>query len=357
MATTEVLTEERFGAIADRWLPLIYKGAIEYSIPGKFDAEDLVQEGLLLLYEEIRKRVVTLQMWEVDSNDFEKYFKSALFHRFVDLKRTQATKKRDYTKEVHATEDYDPLDNLMIAAFDDPENDVIRESTYKRTMERLSETHQRVLECIVRTPEALLSRIREHQCPQCLYLGDSTPDGKCPMCIEAGFDAAAELVPVRSSSRVLQSDIQEFLGMKRMAVSDAIYTIRQTIKSLDTTPDKISLKSFMELFGYGDVVDHDGHQVHVPWPMASSCRYEEGTPVRYHLTYYSLRAILNPDEVLLLDFMVSRSNSCYTTVRFTDMARRLGISVHRVREAVDSIRVKLELVEAGVPLKDVPKVI
>ena len=357
MATEAILTEDGFGAIADRWLPLIYKGAIEYSIPGKFDAEDLVQEGLRLLFEEICKRVVVLQMWEVDSNDFEKYFKSSLFHRFVDLKRTQSTRKRDYTKEVHATDDFDPIENLMIEAYDNPEHDILSEGTYERLMERLSEPHQRVLECLVHPPEKLLKGIREHRCPQCLYMGEPTPSGKCPQCLEAGFEEAVDLQPSKSPSRVLQSEIQEYLGMKRMAVSDAIYTIRQTLVEIDGTPDKISLKPFMELFGYGNILDDEGQNVHVPWPQASSCRYEDGTPVRYHLTYYSLRAVFNPDEVILLDFMVSHSNEYYTSIRFTDMARRLGISVHRLREAVDSIRVKLELIEAGVPLKDVPKVI
>ena len=144
--------------------------------------------------------------------------------------------------------------------------------------------------------------------------------------------------------------------MKRMAVSDAISEIRQAFLSIKFTPDRIGLKIFMETFGYGDIVD-DGKTVHIPWPMASSCRYEEGTPTKHHLTYYSLRGIFNPEEILVFDFYVSHSNEYYSSIRFTDMARRIGISVHRVREAVDSIRVKLEFVDAGVPLKDIPQVV
>jgi len=344
--TENILSDDSFSAHVDRWLPLIFKGAIEYQIPGKFDADDLVQEGLMLLHAEIKERVLSLQMWEVGSVDFEKYFKSALFHRFVDLKRTQATKKRDHKKEVHATDDYDPLANVMIADPDNPEFELISDGLYDRLMERLSEPHQRVLNCLAHPPEALLKRVREHNCPQCLYIGDPTPSGKCPLCIEAGFDHADTLVQTKSPSRVLQSEIQEYLGMKRMAISEAIYEIRAAFRSLTSTPDRITLKSFMSMFGY------DEH-----WPMAASCRYEDGTPFLQHLTYYSLREVLNSEEVILLDFMASHSTDYYVNIHFSDLARRTGLTVHRLREAVDSIQVKLELIDAGVPLKDIPVVI
>jgi hypothetical protein len=356
-AVANVLSEERFAAILERWLPLIYRGAIEYAVPGKFDPEDLVAEGRKLLFEEVQHRVVRLEMWEVDSNDFEKYFKTAYFHRLVDLKRSCSTKKRDHKKEVHATDDFDPLESLAIAALDDPEKEILSQEDYERLMERLSVAHQRVLECVQHPPEALLKVAREHHCPQCLYRGEPTPSGICPLCLQAGFDEPAVLQTLKSPSRVLQSEIQEYLGMKRMAVSDAIYWIRQTYRTMKDDPDIICLKNFMAMFGYGEVEDEDGQKVRVAWPMAASCRYEEGTPTRSHLTYYSLKNILNPDEVTLLDFMVSRTNEYYATIKFTDLSRRLGISVHRVREAVDSIRVKLEFVDAGVPLKDIPRVI
>ena len=352
----EQLTESQFGRVADRWLPLIYKGAIEYQIGGKFDVDDLVQEGLLLLYTEISKRVVDLQMWEIESMDFEKYFKSALFHRFVDLKRTQATKKRDYTKEVHATDDFDPIANLSIASGDDPNLDIASDTIYSNLVDRLSPQQVRVLDCLVHPPEALLKSIREHRCPECLWMGDPTPDGKCPACIPNGFDVPATLEPCKSPSRVLQAEIQDYLGMRRMAVSDAIYVIRQTIKSLDRPdPHAANLKPFMELFGYGDVLDGDGFATHRPWPSIASCRYEEGCPTQQRITFPVLRDLFNDDENLLLDFMVSHPNEYYTKLRFTDLAQRIGISVHRLRGAVDSIRVKLEFVESGVPLKDIPK--
>jgi hypothetical protein len=102
----------------------------------------------------------------------------------------------------------------------------------------------------------------------------------------------------------------------------------------------------MSMFGY------DEH-----WPMAASCRYEDGTPFLQHLTYYSLREVLNSEEVILLDFMASHSTDYYVNIHFSDLARRTGLTVHRLREAVDSIQVKLELIDAGVPLKDIPVVI
>jgi len=94
-----------------------------------------------------------------------------------------------------------------------------------------------------------------------------------------------------------------------------------------------------------------------PWPMKSSCRYEQGTPKRSHLTYYDLRSVFTDDENAYLNFMVDHSVEYYEGIKFTDLSRRLGISVHRVRAAVDNIRLKLEYVDAGVPLKDLPVII
>lgn len=352
----EQLTDERFGEIADRWLPLIWKGAIGYHIPGKFDAEDLVQEGLLLLHNEIEKRILTLNRWEVESEEFEKYFKSALFHRFVDLKRTQATKKRDHTKEVHATEDFDPLANIAIDGFDNVELDISGEDFYEQLKERLTESQCQVLECLVFPPQQLLKNIREHRCSQCLWMGDPTPDGKCPACIVNGFEVPVDIEPTKSPSRVLQAEIQEFLGMRRAAVSDAIYFIRKAIKSLrNPNPETVSLKPFMELFGYGDVLDDDGFVIRKSWPMPMSCRYEEGTPTKSLLTYSDLVSIFSQDEQRLLNYMVDHNNDYYTKLKFTELAARTGMSVHQLREAVDTIRVKLEFIEAGVPLKDIPR--
>ena len=353
------LTNEGFADIADRWQPLIWRAAIDYALPGKVDVDDLVQEGLKLLFEEVTKRVNTLQMWEVDSNDFARYFKSALFHRFVDLKRSHTTKKRDYKLEVYTTDEYDPLASLMIASLDNAEDDIISSALYQQLFSRLSASHQKVLECQVHPSEELLKFIRVHRCPECLYFGDPTPDGKCPACISNGFYPPANLVSSKSPSRVLQSEIQEFLGMKRMAVSDAIYTIRAELKNLQTSPDRVSsscsLNSFMEFFGYGNVIDDDDFAEVTPWPLVSSCRYEEGEPSREPIDRDDLLSILVGDEITLLNFMMTHVNEYYVRLRFTEMAKRLNISVHRLREAVDSIRLKLELVDIGVPLNDIPR--
>ena len=357
------LTDERFGEIADRWYPLIYRGAFEYSVPGKLDTEDLVQEGLMLLHSEIKKRVVELQMWEVASQDFEKYFKSALFHRFVDLKRTLAASKRDYKKEVRATDEYDPIANLVLP-IDDQEQIALSRDQYQRLLDRLSPLQQDVLECLVHPPDELLKSVRHHSCPECLWVGDPSqavlaprPDGgtdaQCPEChrIKARnpditIFQIGILEPVKSPARVVQSEIQTYLGLKRMALTNALWAIRETYRTLDETPDIICLRIFLTSFGYDTL-------------SVASCRLSDGTPSFRPISYHDLRSILVGDEVLYLDFMVSHSSresgDYYSRIKFTDLSRRLHLSVHRLREAVDSIRIKLEYVDSGVPLPDVPR--
>jgi DNA-directed RNA polymerase specialized sigma24 family protein len=364
--------EQAYKEAADRWYPLIYRGALEYEIPGKFDHEDLVQEGLALLYEQWMKFCVEGVgdvLWSLDSIDFEKYFKTALFHRYVDKYRQQRTKKRDFTKEVHASCDYDPLENLVASPFDSPDQELLKEDFHREVRERLTDLQQLVFDCLVSPPESLLKSLREVTCRgtityvldigaetgeivevfECGYSGEPV-GGKCPKC-------SGDLTSTRSPSRVLQSEVQKHLGLKRTQVSESIYAIRRIVKDLDTPSSQSAhLDSFLELFGYGKIQNDEGEVEYKPWPLVASCRYEEGSPSFYNLSYLSLRSVLSSPEIQFLDFMVSHpSTEYYRSIRFTDMARRLQMTVHRLRSITDSIRIKMGLIESGVPLRDIPK--
>lgn len=347
-----------FSRIADRWYPLIFKGALSYQIPGRLDPEDLVQEGLILLHETICDTVLKQEWWEVDSYEFEKYFKSALYHRFVDRQRIHQSKKRNYRSEVHATEEHNPLEHLHDRQ-DSPEDIAIGTQTLARLRDRVPEKYHDVLNAWLDPASNLLSRMRTRtlRClnrasvPDCNLEYETTGvENLCPSCW-----SPTTVVRSATPSRILLSDIQEALGITRSALAEATFVIRQALKHLDDPDLSIDLTPFLEMFGYGRVLYETGVDLLQPVPMIASCRFEEGTPTYTPLTYSTLSLVLSDDEKNFLDYIVTHPAEYYQTLRFSDLAKRVNTTVHEIRRISDVLRIKLELISSGVPLKDIPK--
>ena len=347
-----------FSRVADRWYSLIFKGALAYSIPGRLDPEDLVQEGLILLHETITSMVIEQERWEVDSFEFEKYFKSSLYHRFVDKQRVHQSKKRNYRNEVHESDEHNPLEHIHDRQ-DNPESIAIGSQLHDRLRDRVPEKYHNVLNAWLDPSSILLNRMRKKTL-RCLNRGslkdcriEYETSGTETTCANCG----SPTVVVRSSSpsRILQSDIQESLGITRSALSEAMFLIRQSLKNLNNPDFDVDITPFLEMFGYGRVMYESGVDLLQPPPMIASCRFEDGTPTYKELTYSSLSLILSDDEKRFLDYIVMHKSEYYQTLRFSDLAKRMGITVHDVRRTSDVLRIKLELIASGVPLKDIPK--
>lgn len=353
-------THRVFSSVLDRWLPLIYKGSIQYSIPGRTEAEDLVQESLVLLLDTIQYWLDNGRDFELDCVEFEKYFKTVFFHRLVDAKRFEQSQKRNHRSEVHATDDYDPLTNVRSSSYSSPEELVIAQSFYDALVSRLDPKHVTILEAWLNPSEELLAKIRtrSHRCLNKNIHGydcgieyqHSGAELTCPNC-----GSETEITHPYSPSKIHQYDIQDFVGVKRSVVVDATSSIRRVANSL-TQPDfsQANLSTLLELLGFGTYLDDSCKFSSRPINVAS-CRISDG-PVSYEaLTYHHMKIIATDDEMKLIDFCVVHNSPYYQGMKFSGLASRLGWSVHKVRQVVDALRIKIDLVDAGVPLKDIPK--
>ena len=201
--------ETDFPRVSDRWYPLIYKGAIQYAIPGRLDPEDLVQEGLILLHETIVDMVITKHQFEVDNFEFEKYFKTALYRRYIDKQRIHQSKKRSYQSEVHPTEEYNPLEYLQDRT-DSPEEAAITAQTIERVKSRLPEKYHVVLEAWLNPSQEIIdiTRHRTLSCtnPECRIIYETSGiENLCPNC-----GSSTEVIKSRPT-RMLQSDVIQAL--------------------------------------------------------------------------------------------------------------------------------------------------
>lgn len=351
------ISTRQFEEAMERWYPLIYRGAIEYAVPGRLDVCDLTNEGLLLLYTTIQEKVMTLNWWELTSTDFSKYFKSALFHMYIDRKRSHMSGKRNYRKELHATEDYDPLDGLTVK-YESPEDVVIGDQLVDLLRKRLSPTHQRVLDAWLNPPEWALERMRS-KVLKCVNAScdldeyeTSGVETSCPNC-----GSSTRVVRASNPSKVKQECIQEITGLKRGAVTESIAIIRSVYKNLECLPDprNVDLTTFLEALGFGSYENPETGEEENREILIASCRFEDGNPEYTPLTYQWLCIALNDAEQRVLNFFVLHNTEDYQVIRFQDAASRLSMKVHDLRQIVDTIRIKIEMIDAGVPIRDIPR--
>ena len=102
--------------------PLIWYAAKRYEVRGRLPAEDLYQEGLLALDDTLE------QHWQHDpeSHEFNRAFKSRLWHRMSHCLRHHNTESRDWKKEVRSFvneegDEISPLENVPQTTFPDPD--------------------------------------------------------------------------------------------------------------------------------------------------------------------------------------------------------------------------------------------
>jgi len=92
---TMARNEQQFNKQAKKYNRKLRRIAENLKIPGVLDPDDLFQEGLIIL-----DRVLNEYNFDPESTDFEKYFKTAAYHRMITLQRYHQAKMRNWKKTV-----------------------------------------------------------------------------------------------------------------------------------------------------------------------------------------------------------------------------------------------------------------
>lgn len=169
-------------------------------------------------------------------------------------------------------------------------------------------------------------------------------DLECPVCTCRCKGTGKNPNP----SKVTQTQIQDFLNLKRVRGTEIFWQIKQAAKSVDA-PTEDTCHAFLHVFGYPDITS-DGQER--PFLIAS-CNLKDGTPYYAIPTYSALKSVMTNEEVKVLDVFHTGFNGVRTSVKMQELARKLNMAVEDLRRVMDAIRWKLEMIECGVPLKDI----
>lgn len=350
-------TDVVFNTIVDRWTPFIYRGAISYTVPGRNDPEDLVQECLVLLRATISVWLRDGRDFQLDLIEFEKYFKTVMFHRLTDLYRREQSQKRAVNQEVAATETFDPA--AFVPSPGSADEDLAASEIYECLRDRLNEDQKQLLDVWINPPEELLLLVRARTL-KCL---NQNPEYECGLVYEHPGqellcpDCGSKTQILRDApSKINQYHLQTYLGWSRSRVSECVSAIRQAAKSLNS-PDTstVNLSTLLELTGHGSYIDENGHNC-VRHIYVLSQRYTDNpNPSRAELSYSHLKLICTESEMRVVDFCVQHNSPYYQNITFRNLASRLNLDIHTVRRIVSSLTDKIELIDIGVPLKDIPR--
>jgi hypothetical protein len=166
----------------------------------------------------------------------------------------------------------------------------------------------------------------------------------CPVCICRCKGTGLNPNP----SRVTQTQIQEFLGLKRVRGTEIFWLLKQAAKTVDASVEE-TCHAFLHVFGYPRFENEKEHPF-----LVASCNLKDGNPTYTFPTYTMLKGVMVGDETSIFEVFHQDYNGVKTSVRMHELARKVGMTLEDLRRAMDSIRIKLEMIDCGVPLEDIP---
>lgn len=275
--------ERQFEAVYQEWVPLIRQRAKAYAIPGRAEVLDLVQEGLVVLLETVRNGQL-----DPSSEEFGRYFKSAILHQFLDIQRWHTSKRRDHRKEYTDSE-------LTLAL-----------------------TPDRQACPFDFGPGGLFSSLREGLPPvQAMIFDYLTTPGEETQLTRESIAEALSLTPA-----TMKNELRKLKKTVSQALSG------EAPPSQDPTP-------YLEALGFLSA----GSGMLTDYPKLPGGR---------ELTCQSLRRIMTRDEQRVMDYLLQWPKRAW---ELGMISRRIGMSIHQVRRCMDSSRRKIIRIYRGESLE------
>lgn len=331
-----------FDVLARRWIGLIMKAAQEYQIPGRLDFDDCVQEALLALHDVHQRSIGTPFDPDVNPEVFEKWVKTAIFHRLVDVKRRERADLRDYTKDLSPLPIQDAEGEFVdffasMSSKDDPTDNVIEADEIVETLtDRLStctsctgickcgKDHRLVLRLLTDPTPELLEFCRNQSVTRRVIKKEGKPD---------------QVIESESAiTRVKQVHLQAYLGWTKQQVGDAVWQIRQRIKDFRPTTPVRWMSQLFYFLGFTDG-EEEG--------------FKFGLKLGVSLTYDLLLNVMAEDEQRIMSLLSTPGID--KSMSLADLSIYLGMSDSRLRDAMSRMRIRIEYATSGAPLDQVAK--
>ena len=132
-----------------RWRRYIKYAASRYEIPGKFDADEGRQEALMIAHKLIQEG------YDIASSDFRAMFKTAMWHRLIDLNAHFRTKGRNYRKEKSISHKKSNATTIVNRRPDNPAMLVEFKDDVQRLQEMLPDTAKKLLDLLLQPSDQL----------------------------------------------------------------------------------------------------------------------------------------------------------------------------------------------------------
>lgn len=309
-----------FEDLARRWIGLIKKAASEYQIPGRLDFDDCVQEALLALHDVHQRALGTPFDPDVNPEVFEKWVKTAIFHRLVDVKRKEKSALRDWTKDLSPLPVQDSEGEFVdffasIASREDsPDQTMIADQLIESISDRLSTCNSCVGLCKCGKDHRLV-----------LQLLTNPSEDLLKFCSDNG-----------SPSKVKQVLLEKYLGWTKQQIGDAVWQIRHRIKDFRPAAPLRLLSQLFYFLGFTDG-EESGFRI--------------GFKVGVSITYEMLLSAMAEDERKIMSFLATPGLD--TGMTLTDLSVYLGMSTSQVRDALARMRVRVDLAVSGAPMDSV----
>lgn len=328
-----------YDALLCRWKGLMMKAAQEYQIPGRLDFDDCFQEAMIALHDIHKRSIGTAFDPDIDPIGFEKCVKSAIFHRLVDLKRKEQSGLRDHRLEDHPqmtdNDEYEDLFEGMVAHHDTPDEFIVVDDILESLNSRLNSCPTCEGLCKCGKDQRLVLQLLIDPTPELLEFCRINSVTRTVVKGKEG-ESDREIVSSASITKVKQVLLEKYLGWTKQQIGDAVWQIRQRVKSLRVSPSMRQLSQLCYFLGYGE-----GHEI----------GFKSGIKFGVDVTYDVLSSIMASDEQKLLFFLSTPSSDKEITL--AQLAYYVGMTEEQVRDAMTRMRVRVDLLMGGASIADV----